>query len=116
MNDPAYTTRFQQTRSESLFDPTAAIQVCRGSTRWNVVPGLVGEFFDDQGLRLSQWKQNGQASVVKMGAHRAVYRLELPSGQYYLKHYRIPGLRAQLQNGAVIIKRAEHGGIGIYSL
>jgi len=42
--------------------------------------------------------QNGSAEVVKSGKHRAVYRLELPPGTAFLKHYCVPDWKGALQN------------------
>jgi tRNA A-37 threonylcarbamoyl transferase component Bud32 len=69
-----------------------------GQARWNAEPSVVEEFFDEWGLKLDEWQRTGQAEIIKTGPHRSVYRLRLPSGRFILKHYRIPGLHAQLQN------------------
>ena len=52
----------------------------------------------DSGLRWSEWLREGRVQVIKQGPHRSVYQLNLPDGCFFLKHYRIPGLRAFLQN------------------
>ena len=38
------------------------------------------------------------AETVKTGPHRSVYRLLLPGGEFYLKHFRIADWKALLQN------------------
>jgi tRNA A-37 threonylcarbamoyl transferase component Bud32 len=38
------------------------------------------------------------ATVVKSGPHRAVYRIGLPSGTVFLKHFKVPGWRALVRN------------------
>ena len=40
----------------------------------------------------------GQVTVVKSGPHRAVYRVELPSGIVFLKHFKIADWRALARN------------------
>ncbi len=70
----------------------------RRRQEWRLRDEHSEELLDDCGLRLADWLANGAATVVKQGAHRAVYRLALPSGNYYLKQYRLAGPRAWLQN------------------
>jgi tRNA A-37 threonylcarbamoyl transferase component Bud32 len=74
----------------------ALLPVFRGSAenRRAAVPTLR----ESAGLSLEDWLADGAAEIVKSGPHRAVYRLALPAGDFYLKHYRIPGPRAALQN------------------
>jgi tRNA A-37 threonylcarbamoyl transferase component Bud32 len=74
------------------------VQLRRRSTEWKVAACLLDEFFDRCGLKLDEWIRTGSADVVKNGVHRAVYRLTLSSGRYYLKHYRSPRLRNLLLN------------------
>lgn len=69
-----------------------------GKQEWHVRPDLGDEFLGPGGLRLDEWIAAGVAVVVKSGPHRTVYRLSLPSGVYYLKHYKLAGPRAWLQN------------------
>lgn len=69
-----------------------------GDSRWWIPPELQAEFFDRQGLRRSDWERDGCVEVIKTGPHREVVRVTLPSGRYYVKHYKIPGLKALLQN------------------
>lgn len=73
---------------------------CRrtGATQWTISSALAGEFLDEHGLRWDEWRQRGQLDVVKTGPHRTVYRLTLPCGEFYLKHFRIADWKAQAQN------------------
>ena len=72
---------------------------CRAAgVDWHLLPELRRLAFGPHGLRLSEWIATGRASVVKHGPHRTVYRITLPNGVYYLKHYRVAGPRAWLQN------------------
>jgi tRNA A-37 threonylcarbamoyl transferase component Bud32 len=45
-------------------------------------------------LRLEQWEAAGLVSVVKSGPHRAVYRVALPGGAIFIKHFLVPNRRA----------------------
>jgi hypothetical protein len=40
----------------------------------------------------------GRTTVIKSGPHRSVYRVELPSGPVFLKHFKIPDWRALVRN------------------
>jgi tRNA A-37 threonylcarbamoyl transferase component Bud32 len=40
----------------------------------------------------------GRTTVVKSGPHRTVYRVGLPSGTFFLKHFKIPDWRALVRN------------------
>ncbi len=49
------------------------------------------------GLRLNEWCEAGRVVAVKSGPHRIVYRVELPKGVIYIKHFLVPNLRATLR-------------------
>ena len=49
-------------------------------------------------LPIDQWIQSDRTEIVKSGQHRVVYRLQLESGEYFLKHFRVPDLRTFGQN------------------
>src|ERR1041385_569702 len=57
-----------------------------GGFRWSLVGDLRAQLLNEQGLRLPEWLENGQARVVKQGPHRVVYRVELPGLCFYVKH------------------------------
>jgi len=80
------------------FAPPRLVSFRRGSTHWMAESGLINELFDVDGLRLDEWCRQHRAETIKDGPHRTVYRLDLSSGRYYLKHYKTPDFRAQLQN------------------
>jgi len=98
MNIVSLTNRRQTAARAESQSSGAFVAIRRGSTDWMAASQLAGELFDESGLRLSNWLQTGHASIVKDGAHRTVYRLDLVSGCYYLKHYRAPRLRNWLLN------------------
>lgn len=74
------------------------MQTVRGDTHWQVNAGLVESLLDAGGLKLDAWRQEGRLEVVKDGLHRSVYRLQLPEGGFYIKHYRINDWRALARN------------------
>ncbi|MFO0888684.1 MAG: lipopolysaccharide kinase InaA family protein [Isosphaeraceae bacterium] len=49
------------------------------------------------GLRLDQWRAEGCLTTVKSGPHRVVYRVDLPEGALYIKHYLVPDYRAMFR-------------------
>lgn len=69
-----------------------------GNQEWHVRPEIAPELLGPDGLPVEEWLAAGLAAVVKDGPHRTVYRLSLPSGVYFLKHYKIAGPRAWFQN------------------
>ncbi|QDT64365.1 lipopolysaccharide kinase InaA family protein [Calycomorphotria hydatis] len=73
-------------------------KVRRGKVDWFLDESLVDEFLNDQGLRFDDWREQGLLETIKKGRHRAVYRLNLASGVYYLKYYRIHSIRSFGQN------------------
>ena len=69
-----------------------------GDTRWFVQPEVAEQLLVGDGFRLGEWQRAGWLETVKTGPHRTVYRLNLPSGCFYLKHYRVGDWKAVLQN------------------
>jgi tRNA A-37 threonylcarbamoyl transferase component Bud32 len=49
------------------------------------------------GLRLDAWRDEGRLTTVKSGPHRIVYRVDLPDGAVYIKHYLVPDYRAMFR-------------------
>src|SRR5947209_10867811 len=49
------------------------------------------------GLRLDEWRRSGKLTTVKTGPHRTVYRADLAEGAVFVKHFRVPGLRAKIR-------------------
>ncbi len=50
-----------------------------------------------RGLRLEEWHEAGRVTAVKSGPHRIVYRVALPQGVIFIKHFLVPNLRAILR-------------------
>jgi tRNA A-37 threonylcarbamoyl transferase component Bud32 len=69
-----------------------------GGFRWSLPPGLRAQLLDDQGLRLHEWLDSGQARIVKHGPHRIVYRVELPDICFYIKHNLVHDQRTWLRH------------------
>lgn len=59
-----------------------------GPIDWHLSPGWESRLLNQGGLPLKQWLENGQASIVKTGEHRTVYRVDLGDQSVYVKHYR----------------------------
>jgi tRNA A-37 threonylcarbamoyl transferase component Bud32 len=68
-----------------------------GGIRWQVLPEWRHRLFGPNGFRLDEWLRSGLAHVVKNGPHRTVYRVALPGLSIYLKHHRLPDVRAWLR-------------------
>ena len=83
--------------SERLFDPPAWLWDQAGDVGWWVRSDWHRSLIGDQGLCLDEWRRQGRLHVVKKGPHRVVYRVELPEGPVYVKHYLVPGLRAKVR-------------------
>jgi serine/threonine protein kinase len=69
-----------------------------GDTRWFVQPEVAEQLLGADGFRFAEWQRAGLLETVKTGSHRTVYRLNLTSGCFYLKHYRVSDWKAVLQN------------------
>jgi tRNA A-37 threonylcarbamoyl transferase component Bud32 len=73
------------------------LEITVGGIRWWVAPECRDHLFGAAGIRLEEWLRGGQASVVKQGPHRAVYRIELPGLRCHLKHNRVADVRSWLR-------------------
>ena len=74
------------------------VRVRRGACRWEMAAFAANWLDEDGELPIADWLALGWAEIVKTGPHRTVYRLVLPQGMFYLKHYRCPDWQAVLQN------------------
>ncbi|MCI0680946.1 MAG: lipopolysaccharide kinase InaA family protein [Gemmataceae bacterium] len=63
--------------------------VAAGAFRWRLQPDFAQQLGPD-GVRLQEWLRTGQATVVKQGPHRVVYRVALPQVTFYVKHNLTP--------------------------
>jgi tRNA A-37 threonylcarbamoyl transferase component Bud32 len=73
------------------------IELTTGNMRWRIAPEHRELLLSDDGLRLEEWLQNGQARIVKHAAHRTVYQVRLPGLHFFLKQNRIPDARARVR-------------------
>jgi tRNA A-37 threonylcarbamoyl transferase component Bud32 len=69
-----------------------------GPVAWDIRLELADTFLNDHGLRLDEWQRDHRLTIIKHGPHRTVYRLDLPDGTFYLKHFRIADWKAWLRN------------------
>ena len=46
---------------------------------------------------MEEWKEQGRLTVIKKGPHRVVYRVDLPEGTVYVKHFLVPNFRSKLR-------------------
>jgi tRNA A-37 threonylcarbamoyl transferase component Bud32 len=82
----------------SLRDSTLQLaELSAGGVQWRVLPEVREVLFGPDGFRLKEWQRRGLARVIKHGPHRTVYHIVLPQLSFYLKHYRLVGLRACLR-------------------
>jgi serine/threonine protein kinase len=64
-----------------------------GSVGWWVRPDWLEDLVGPMGLRLEEWRRQGRVATVKSGPQRTVYRVELPRGAVFVKHFRVPSFR-----------------------
>ncbi len=65
------------------------VALAAGGFSWRLPPDLARRL-GSAGMRLDAWLRDGQATVVKHGPHRIVYRVALPGITFYLKHNLTP--------------------------
>jgi tRNA A-37 threonylcarbamoyl transferase component Bud32 len=82
---------------ERLFSPPEWLWDQSGDVGWWVRSDWHPSLLGDHGLRLDEWRRDGRLEVVKKGPHRVVYRVDLPEGAVYVKHFLVPGVRAKLR-------------------
>jgi tRNA A-37 threonylcarbamoyl transferase component Bud32 len=64
---------------------------------WKIPPEHHDLLLGPSGLRLDEWLASGEARIIKHGPHRTVYRVGLSGLSFYLKHNRLPNVRAWLR-------------------
>lgn len=69
------------------------VRVDANDCRWFLPAGLHARLLDENGLRISEWLAAGQATIVKQGPHRVVYRVELDGLCFFVKHNLAPDWR-----------------------
>lgn len=84
-------------RPPEICHPSLAT-VRSGNAVWEIDPTIVDDFLTVDGPRWLEWRESGALEIVKHGPHRTVYRLDLPAGGFYLKHFRVADWKARLRN------------------
>ena len=68
-----------------------------GDIGWWVRPDWRGALLGPKGLKLEEWRRCGRLSTVKEGPQRVVYRVALPEGGVFIKHFLVPGWREMIR-------------------
>lgn len=64
---------------------------------WWVRPEWAAILLGPDGLPLDDWRRDGLLTTIKTGTQRVVYRVDLPAGSFYIKHYLVPTWRETLR-------------------
>ena len=83
--------------NEALFKAPHWTWAKAGEVGWWVRPEWRSALIGPAGLRIDEWKAKGLLETVKTGPQRIVYRVALPEGTIYVKHYLIPGWREMVR-------------------
>jgi serine/threonine protein kinase len=83
--------------SERLFEPPGWLWTRAGDVGWWVRADWQESLLGPDGLRLDRWQIEDRLRIVKSGPLRVVYRVELPQGVVFIKHFLVPGLQAKLR-------------------
>ncbi|MBV8129120.1 MAG: phosphotransferase [Planctomycetaceae bacterium] len=79
---------------QRMFQPPEWRWVQTGPVGWWLRGPWDATLLGPEGLRLEEWRREGRLTTVKSGPHRVVYRVDLPEGAIYVKHYLVPDYRA----------------------
>jgi tRNA A-37 threonylcarbamoyl transferase component Bud32 len=94
-------SRLQETRASQgirrMFKPPEWDWSQFGNVGWWSRDGWGEVLLGPEGLRLDEWNEQGQVTTIKSGPHRVVYRVDLPQGTIYVKHFLVPDWRAMLR-------------------
>jgi tRNA A-37 threonylcarbamoyl transferase component Bud32 len=92
---------FQQQRvragARRMFKPPEWRWFQTGEVGWWLRGDWAGQLLSDDGLRLDEWRAEGCLTTVKSGPHRVVFRVDLPEGALFIKHYLVPDYRAMFR-------------------
>ena len=83
--------------SRRMFQPPEWQWSQTGDIGWWLRGSWCQSLIGPEGLRLGQWRAEGRLTTVKSGPHRIVYRVDLPEGAVYVKHYLVPDYRAMFR-------------------
>jgi tRNA A-37 threonylcarbamoyl transferase component Bud32 len=77
---------------------------------WQVDPKWRAALLGGSGLRLDEWSAQRRVAVVKTARHRTVYRVALPEGCIFIKHYPVGDWRSRVRQwfrpGKALAERA----------
>ena len=85
------------TVNRRMFQPPEWQWSQTGDVGWWLRESWCQSLIGPEGLRLGQWRAEGRLKTVKSGPHRIVYRVDLPEGAVYVKHYLVPDYRAMFR-------------------
>jgi tRNA A-37 threonylcarbamoyl transferase component Bud32 len=80
-----------------MFKPPDWEWQARNKVGWWLQDGWREVLLGPDGLRLEEWRARGCLTTIKSGPHRIVYRVDLPQGIIYIKHFLVPNRRAMLR-------------------
>ncbi len=81
-----------------LAGASAAIPLRAEGVTWRGDDRIVRELLAERLPATEVSISDSRTTVIKSGPHRAVYRVGLPSGTVFLKHFKIPDWRALVRN------------------
>lgn len=81
-----------------LADMPAGVSIQAKGVTWQGDRGVIRELIAEHLPPAGDTDPGRAATVIKSGPHRAVYRVAIPSGIYFLKHFRVPDWRALVRN------------------
>ena len=94
-------SRLQETQASEgirrMFKPPEWEWSQFGDVGWWSRDGWGDVLLGPDGLRLDEWRERGRLTTIKSGPHRVVYRVDLPEGTIYIKHFLVPDWRATLR-------------------
>jgi tRNA A-37 threonylcarbamoyl transferase component Bud32 len=92
---PKVGDRDSPTGSKPMFKPPDWEWSQAGEVGWWHRWGWGEVLLGPEGLRLSEWRLQGRLTTIKSGRQRIVYRVDLPEGPVYIKHFLVPDRRAK---------------------
>ena len=82
---------------ERLFEPPGWSWTQAGDIGWWVRGDWREALIGPAGLRIDEWRREGRLTVVKSGTQRVVYRVDLPRGTIFVKHFLVPSFFAMVR-------------------
>jgi tRNA A-37 threonylcarbamoyl transferase component Bud32 len=87
-----------EARASFVTAAAASVPLCADPIAWDGESTLIRELIGAAPSVKQTAAFGGPTTVVKSGPHRVVYRIDLPSGTVFLKHFKIPDWRALARN------------------